>query len=431
MALRISLHTVGAAALTPLMAYAPLLGAAYLAIWLALAKRQRNPGSVKAALTVVVAVVMLSLVNARAPLEVLLPVALVTALFIVSLKVDAAATIEVGISVGIGSAIAAVTLAVWALLESVMTGFSQVAPASHHPNVSAAMGLSLSAGSLLALRGNPPARLAGAIGAGSGVLVLFLTGSRGGAFGVVVGAAVLGALALGRLIARAYGPCRGSVFAGVTTVAILVVCQLVLLTPSAWPHVVSPLPGALTSLNRGAPDTAILARFSRLAMPLETSGGRLAAWKLSLEIASHRPFVGYGFAAANAVFSRGAAEELSKSVTHPHHGGLATLLEGGTLLLLSIGVYIARQITRLYRSWFRGDTVAGAIAATVIGLIGMEMLDSTLRLATVGGPTLMVLLLGIQTEDNAQSHHGTRGTDTGWDPSRETISTRPSTTSSQ
>ena len=232
----------------------------------------------------------------------------------------------------------------------------------------------------------------------SAILLLLLTGSRGGLLGV---AATVTALVLIAAVRVLLLPRRPSVADRGVLVAMLIVVAAFQAVLGAPDRVASWLPsrveaGVTTTRSTELAtqrDASVFDRFRMLLEPLGESGGRLASWKLAREMIAHRPLLGYGFDATERVFAPGADSELRNPLAHPHHGALTLLLDGGALLLVATLTLLAMVAWRLGRAAIRGDVSAGFALAVLVGLVVTEMLDSVLRFGQIGGPALVVLLL--------------------------------------
>ena len=396
------LHTASAVALLPTLALAPVVAAGLLVLWLALARPLRTAKSRDAALVLAAVIAVVAIVHAGEWWLVLATIAVGAALAAAVVRLDATVTRAAAVAAGLGAVGTALGLALAAFSDASAQGFAQVATAAYHPNATAALALALVAGSALAMRGAWIARLAGAIGVGAGLVLLVLTGSRGGLLGVAFAVGILALLALARLLALAKRPLAGAVLAAGGSLVMLVGLQALLMAPdrlAPWlPQVWSQGVEAVESTGRttGA-DLPLVERLRLLEDPLGTSGGRLGAWKLAREMIATRPTLGFGFGAVQRVYAPGAASELANPLTHPHHGILTMLLEGGALLAVAVLVLLGGFAWRLLRAAVHGDAVAGIVAAAFLGLVAMELLDSVLRVGAVGGVALVALVMGAGT----------------------------------
>ena len=197
-------------------------------------------------------------------------------------------------------------------------------------------------------------------------------------------------------------------FAAGGTLVMLVGLQALLMAPdrlAPWlPQVWSQGVDAVESTARTAgTDLPLVERLRLLEDPLGTSGGRLGAWMLAREMIATRPTLGFGFGAVQRVYAPGAASELANPLTHPHHGILTMLLEGGALLAVAVLVLLGGFAWRLLRAAVHGDAVAGIVAAALLGLGAMELLDSVLRVWAIGALALVVLVMGAGTARDERS----------------------------
>jgi hypothetical protein len=395
------LHAASAVALLPALALAPAVGAGVLALWLVLTRPRRPAPSRDAALVLAAVIAAVAIVHGGGWWAVLVPLAVGGALAAAVVRLDAGVTRAAAAAAGIGAAAAALGLAVVAFADASTRGFAQVATATHHPNATAALALALAAGSALALRGTWAARVAGAVGVLAGLALLVLTGSRGGLVGVAFAVAVLALLGLARLLARARRPLAGTVLLAGSTLVMLVGLQALLMAPdrlAPWlPRLWSQGADSVESTARttgSSADLTLLQRLRLLEDPLGSSGGRLGAWKLAREMIATRPTLGFGFGAVERVYAPGAASELANPLAHPHHGILTMLLEGGALFAVAVLVLLGGFTWRLLRAAMCGDVAAALVAASFLGLVAMELLDSVLRVGAVGGVALVVLVIG-------------------------------------
>jgi len=402
-------HAASAVALLPALALAPAVGAGLLALWLALARPQQPAPSRDAALVLAAVVAMVGILHGGGLVTVLVTLVAGAALAAAILRLDASVTHAASVAAGVGAAGAALGLAVVAFADASASGFAQVATAAYHPNATAALALALAAGSALALRGGWPARLAGSVGLLAALVLLVLTGSRGGLVGVGIAVTIGVVLLLARLLALARRPLAGRVLAAGATIALLIGLQALLMAPdrlapwlpALWAQGVDAVEGAARPNGAGA-ELPLIERLRLLENPLGTTGGRLGAWKLAREMIATRPTLGFGFGAIERVYAPGAASELANPLAHPHHGFLAMLLEGGALFAVAILVLLGGLTWRLLSAAVRGDAVAGIVGAAFLGLVAMELLDSVLRVGAVGGVALVMLVMGAGTSGQDQ-----------------------------
>ena len=395
------IHATSAVALLPALAVAPALGAGLLAAWLVFSRPQRPAPSRDAALVLAVVVALVAMVHGDGWATVALTVTAGAVLAVAVMRLDAGTTRSSSVVAGLGAAAAALGLAVVALGEAASTGFAQVATATYHPNLTAALALALVGGSALALRGGWAQRSAGALGVVAALTLLVLTGSRGGLVGLAFALAVLGVVALARLLVLVRRPLVGSILATGATLVLLVGLQALLMAPDrltpwlpdVWTRGVDAVENAaLQGDVASAPP--LVERLRRLQDPLATSGGRVGTWRLAHEMIATRPMLGFGFDAIERVYGPGAASELSHPLAHPHHGILSMLLEGGALFTVAVLVLLGGLAWRLLAAAIRGDVAAALVVASFLGLVAMELLDSVLRVGAVGGVALVVLVMG-------------------------------------
>jgi hypothetical protein len=379
-----------------------------LAVWLALAQPHRPAPTRDAALVLAAVIAVVAVVHGGSWPTVLAVVVAGAAAAAAIVRLDATATREAAVAAGLGAAATAIGLAGWGFAEAQATGFAQISPATVHPNATAALALGLAAGSALAWRGGWLLRGLGVAGVGASLVLVVLTGSRGGLVGLMLAMAMLLLLALGRALALARRPLAGTITAAGGAFVLLIGLQSLLMAPERWADWwASMWATGNETVAEASPlsDLPLLERLARLRDPLGTSGGRLAAWKLAREMIAHRPVLGYGLDAVERVYAPGAASELSHPLSHPHHGVLTLVLQGGTLFAVAVLTLLAGLGLRSTRAAVRGDAVAAIAAAVLVGLIGAELLDSVVRYGNVGGPALVVLLLATATE----RHRPTKG----------------------
>lgn len=94
-------------------------------------------------------------------------------------------------------------------------------------------------------------------------------------------------------------------------------------------------------------------------------------WYFSLELASLRPFLGYGFGVVEHLVQPEAPRYVADPLPHPHSFYLQLLLEGGALLLVAVLAWLGTVAWWLAREAFaRGSWVAvGALAGLVVLLV--------------------------------------------------------------
>jgi len=384
------------------MVLVPSLGIGVLLAWLMVSRPNRAAASLSAAVVLALAVAAVAMVHGSSLVTMMATIAGGALAACAIIRLDAVATPGAANAAGIGAAGTALGLAVVGLVDSFNSGFAQVAPATHHPNATAAVSLALLAGSGLAWHGGAAARPIAVLGMASAILLLLLTGSRGGLLGVVATVMALGLIAVARVLLLPRRPSVADRGVLVAMLIILATFQAVLVAPERlapwlplWAEAgVTTTPSTELATQR---DASVFDRFRMLLEPLGESGGRLASWKLAREMIAHRPLLGYGFDAVERVFAPGAESELSNPLVHPHHGALTLLLEGGALLLVATLTLLAMVAWRLGRAAIRGDVSAGLALAVLVGLVVTEMLDSVLRFGQIGGHALIVLLLATAT----------------------------------
>ncbi len=101
----------------------------------------------------------------------------------------------------------------------------------------------------------------------------------------------------------------------------------------------------------------LVPRLLALRDPLAASGGRISMWYFRLELASLRPFLGYGFGVVEHLVQPEAPRYVADPLPHPHSFYLQLLLEGGALLLVAILAWLGMV------AWWRGGVVVGAGSA--------------------------------------------------------------------
>ncbi len=348
---RADLRAALALTLVPALVVAPGLGAV-AALVLGLLGRPARAAPSRAAvlvLGVVLTIVTLSHTSIRTSSVAVL--ALVWSGMWTLARLDAVANRAVARLVGVGTSATALALAIIALVRAASSGFSQVSAATHHPNATAALALVLVAGAPLAWGTSALQRVLAIGGVGGGFVVLVLSGSRGGLVGLLATLTMFAVVMLTARIAARFAAARAPDLAVVGVVGagclMLLGAQVTFVAPdrmaSAWTVV------AAGSLDLG-PDQdregrwPLLQRLRQLEQPLGTSGGRLAAWKLAREMIAERPLLGYGFDAIEKVFAPGARRDLAEPLTHPHHGFLTLLLEGGSLLLVATIAFVGGSL---------------------------------------------------------------------------------------
>jgi O-antigen ligase len=401
------LHAVAALTIVPLLAFFPVLGGFVLVGWLWASSRVRSAANRGPAWVMASAVVLVVAMHWRGTVaDVITALAAVTAALLIT-RLDSVVNRRAAARVGIGSALAAMALLLGGVVQLLGDGVEQMTSVAHHPNAAAALAMALVAGSTLALRGIGASRVFAVLGIVSGVVALVLTGSRGGLLGLLAAAVfLLATFAVGRVLARR-GRAALATFVVVGVAAgLLLVLQGLLMTPDRWGNV-----GALAAMwARGwsshEAGVSLIDRLALLGDPLAAAGGRAAGWSLVVEMIARRPVLGYGFDAIETVFVPGAAAELSIALSHPHHGLLSLLLQGGTVLAVSVLLIIGHVIVRLHGAAVRGDAVAGVVASLLLGLIVSDMLDSVLKFGYVGGPALFVGLMATSDSARVQSCAG-------------------------
>ena len=404
------LHATSAVALAPAFAFAPVAGVALLTAWLILARPRRPSISRDAILVLAAAVTLIAMwhVPSTASWPAIAGMLLAGLMLGLALiRLDSVVHRAAAIAAGVGAAGTAGVIAVQGLLEVNSGAIGQFASANLHASGTAALALVLLAGSALAWRGRWAARALGTVGVGAGLVLIVLTGSRAGLAGLLIMLAVSLLLLAGRCIALTG---RGQASVTVVCVATLLLLgglQAVLMTPNRLDPWWSPMWGkVMDAMEAPAGERlgqlVLVDRMHQLVDPLKASGGRLAAWKLALEIIAPRPLLGHGFDAIGRLYAPAAASELSSALSHPHHGFLILLLQGGTLLTVAVLAFLGSLGLRLIRAALQGDGAAFVGVAVLAGLVMMELVHSVLQSLSVAALSMVVMIMATAgTEETA------------------------------
>lgn len=137
---------------------------------------------------------------------------------------------------------------------------------------------------------------------------------------------------------------------------------------------------------------AVWRRLDALRTPLATSGGRVSNWVFGLQLAAHKPFLGYGFGSSQGLWERFAPRYVANPIAHPHNYYLQLLVEGGALSLAAFLAWVGAAIARLgrSRSWAAWAMIAGTVA-----LLTANFFDVALAQPPVAGPFVVLLSFGL------------------------------------
>lgn len=130
----------------------------------------------------------------------------------------------------------------------------------------------------------------------------------------------------------------------------------------------------------------LVPRLLALRDPLTASGGRISMWYFSLELASLRPFLGYGFGVVEHLAQPEAPRYVADPLPHPHSFYLQLLLEGGALLLVAVLAWLGMVAWWLARAAFaRGSWAAVGALAGLVALLVQSVFDPVLAQGPVLG----------------------------------------------
>lgn len=314
------------------------------------------------------------------------------------------------LQLAVGAAMGSMLLATLAALQAFASGFGQIHPASHHPNLSAAMALALAAASAMGLTASGALTqlserpslvpIVSVLGVLAAVPTVILTGSRSGLLGL--GAAVIGLvlIMIWHQLLRSK-PSAGS-FGSVASMALILIgTQLLAFSPSqvargGWTELAgAPIPGLYT----GSPTDDIRVRFAELLNPLMASGTRVANWRIARQLVSQQPLTGYGFNQALEVFSTASRNQVLIPIDHPHNGLLLATLQGGVVLLAAIIIAVTAFGFRLSEaiSSAKGPLMAPSIVLAIgFGLLIADRFDVLIVDWQVAAP-LSMAVIGVLT----------------------------------
>lgn len=292
---------------------------------------------------------------------------------------------------GAGASATATALGLVAVIQSATAGFVQVHPGAAHPNVAAGLGLALVCASATATRLPRWGALVAVVGIVSAIVLVTLTGSRGGWVGLATAALVVAALTSLRWM-----PVRVQRVAPAATVglALLLVVgvQLAAFAPgrlTSRPADAVVTTGTSVDPGRGA---SLAGRFVSLFDAWSASGGRVGTWTVARQMAAERPWLGFGFVEALPAFRARVASTLMVPTTHPHNGALLVLLQGGTVLLTGVMVVVLGWLWPLAVRGAAGDDGAAIVLGAVTALIAADRFDLVLVHSDIAAIALVALM---------------------------------------
>ena len=292
---------------------------------------------------------------------------------------------------GLGASGAAAVLGVVAAVQSIATGFSQVHPGASHPNIAAGLGLALVGASAAAARLPRWGTTTAAVGIASALVLVTLTGSRGGWIGMAVGAVVVGAsIVIGRTAAGTHRLAAATALG--LTLVLLVGLQVVAFAPAGLttrPADAIVTTGVAVDPGRDAP---LGDRLASLLDVWRGTGGRVATWTVARQLVAERPWLGYGFASALPVFRAEAASSLMVPTHHPHNGALLVLLQGGAVLLTAVALLLLGWLWPLAASGIAGDRVSVIVLGAISALVAVDRFDQVLVRGDVAAVALVAVL---------------------------------------
>jgi len=141
----------------------------------------------------------------------------------------------------------------------------------------------------------------------------------------------------------------------------------------------------------------LVPRFAQLLNPLSASGGRVGMWLLSLEFASKKPFLGYGFGSSEFLVQRFAPRLIADPLLHPHNFFLQLLLDGGSLTLVAFLMWWGLMVFHILRKGL--NNVSLAIVAAVIACFVSGLFDNALYQLQIAAFILLLVGIGLIWSD--------------------------------
>lgn len=406
---RPKLHTVLSFALIPSVSFLGEVGLPILALWVLFwpAGIMRGPQKWDPPVVLVIAAcVFVLVVHSTSAFYSILAIAIGVLAGGIVLRIASTIQPNQVKNLSAGSALTLIGLFFIAVVQSWMSGFGQVQPATFHPNMSAALVFALAAVTAPGLSGYAGRgqssglgsilrwlRLAGII---SALPTIVLTGSRSGLVGVAAALVAFVVVISCHYLLR--GIPKVAVLAPVVVMlALLVTVHTLAVTPTArarqsWSTLYeAPVPG----LGTGSPTDDIAARFAELSNLRSASGTRVANWAVARQLVAERPLFGYGFAEALQTFQREARDRVLIPTTHPHNSALLLALQGGGMLLAAAMLLALTYGYRLSWAIRIAGVKSGLSPAILLSILFGLLFADTFDLLIVNWQILLPVGLGI------------------------------------
>lgn len=122
---------------------------------------------------------------------------------------------------------------------------------------------------------------------------------------------------------------------------------------------------------------------------------------LGLQLASYRPFLGYGFGAWQRLLPEVEPSFPVDVLPHSHNLYVELLLDGGSLLLVAVLMFFAVLGWALLRRAWAGSWAAAASFAALVGFSVSNLFDVLAYQPYVTGLFLIVLVQGLVAGEGA------------------------------
>lgn len=136
-------------------------------------------------------------------------------------------------------------------------------------------------------------------------------------------------------------------------------------------------------------------RVLALQDPTQASGGRLSMWWFGVQLASYRPVLGYGPGSELRLVKQYALDYIPRPLAHLHSLYLKVLVEGGSVTLAALLVWLAITGWRLVVRARAGSSAAAIALASFVALLVHSAFDQILSQGYILAALWLVVCSGM------------------------------------